>query len=96
MNPIKRFKEIQRRYEKLLSVRLREMGDIDVVDDWFLEYERELNATLAVFDRIERSKDEVVDSVDVADEVTMIVQNELFPYALAYWTLLYCEKTKTL
>lgn len=94
---MERFKEINRRYQRRLSGRFRELGalgaPLDAMEQWVAEYQRRMDEVVAMFDDMERHLLGV--DVDVCDEVTRIVQNELFPFALTYWTLLYCEKVKT-
>jgi hypothetical protein len=89
---IERFKEVTKRYQKFLNDRLRLLeGAPETVIARILEdYETQL---MGVVGTIEIPGNE--ENQETCNEITQIVQNELFPFALAYWTLLYCEKTKT-
>ena len=93
MKPIiERFKEITRRYEKLLNDRLRHLeGAPETVIERVLEdYEIQLMGVVGMVEIPGMEENQ-----EMCNEVTQIVQNELFPFALVYWTLLYCEKMKT-
>ena len=98
MRPASEFKEILRKYQQKLNRKLSMLEGMpeDVVRRWVEEYRMQLYATLEVFDGIGREMHPNGEVEVICNEVTQTVQNELFPFALVYWTLLYCEKVKTL
>lgn len=97
------FKEANREFQRELGGILRTLGrtfqeplgpeESENLRLWVTEFKTQLDLTLSVMYSLQRQVSKgTLEQESVMDEVTQKVQNELFPFALAYWTVLYCEK----